>query len=87
MKNTIPIEPYFFGPPGTATKFEVRVMSGPPDGNNVVFDCHLWTEEEDKELATATVLCTQEQWDAWTDDNDAFFRVLATTAGYAPIAP
>lgn len=85
MKNVIGIEPYFFGPRGTASRFEVRVMSGPPDGDGILFDCHLWDTDETIEFPGATVTCTQAEWDSWTDDNNAFFALLATKAGYVPL--
>lgn len=83
--TTIPIEPFSFGPRGDATKFEIRGFSGTPTGG-ASFDTHVWNEAGTTELGQQVVGITNDEFQAWYD-NDPFYRLLATLAGYTPIKP
>lgn len=83
--TTIPIEPFSFGPRGEATKFEIRGFSGTPE-NGASFDTHVWNDDETVELGQTVVRVTNEEFQGWLNNNP-FYRLLATRAGYTPVVP
>ena len=80
--NTIPIEPYSYGPRGTATQFQVKSFSGAIFGY-VTFSTSILTEEG-TELDTSMVNVTSDQFQTWVDDTE-FFKLLASLAGFTPV--
>lgn len=84
MNNQISVEPFSFGPRGDVEVFQVGEFGG-KIGGFVTFFCKALTAGGG-ELDSPVVNVTLEQFNTWVDDA-TFFALLATLAGYTPIAP
>lgn len=99
MQASINIAPYNFGPGKTATKFVIKAFNGAVH-DTVTFACAAASADVERvldddgvevtpaqpgvELSQHMVQVSPEQWNTWTEDDDAFFATLATIAGFTP---